>query len=52
MAKILDLVVEEAERMRKGATPNPFVGGGEYASWLARMKRPYLKQLARDRSAQ
>lgn len=42
----------KAERMRNGATPNPFVGGGEYASWLARMKRPYLKQLARDRSAQ
>jgi len=42
----------KAERMRKGSTPNPFVGGGEYASWLARMKTAYEKQLARDRSAQ
>jgi metallo-beta-lactamase class B len=38
----------KAERLRKGAAPNPFVGGGEYAEWLARMKKAFQDQLARD----
>jgi len=39
---------DKAERLRKGATPNPFVGGDEYRSWLSRMKAAYEEQLVRD----
>ncbi len=39
---------DKAERLRRGADPNPFVGGDEYASWLSRMKAAYSEQLARD----
>jgi metallo-beta-lactamase class B len=42
---------EKAERLRKGAAPNPFVGGDGYASWLSRMKAAYEEQLARDSSS-
>ncbi len=42
---------DKAERLRKSATPNPFVGGDEYAKWLDRMKRAFQEQLARDRAA-
>jgi metallo-beta-lactamase class B len=41
---------DKVERLRKGAAPNPFIGGDEYGSWLARMKAAYEEQLARDRS--
>jgi metallo-beta-lactamase class B len=41
---------DKAERLRKGASPNPFLGGEGYESWLARMKAAYEEQLARDRS--
>jgi metallo-beta-lactamase class B len=41
----------KAERMRKGAAQNPFVGGDDYAQWLARMKKAFQDQLARDRAA-
>jgi metallo-beta-lactamase class B len=41
----------KAERLRKGEAPNPFVGGDEYAKWLARMKKAYQDQLARDGAA-
>jgi metallo-beta-lactamase class B len=41
---------DKAERLRKGAAPNPFIGGDEYQSWLSRMKASYEEQLARDRS--
>ena len=39
---------DKAERLRKGAAPNPFVGGDEYTTWLSRMKTAYEEQLARD----
>jgi metallo-beta-lactamase class B len=41
----------KAERLRKGDAQNPFVGGDEYAKWLARMKKAYQDQLARDSGA-
>ncbi len=41
----------KADRLRKSAAPNPFVGGDEYAKWLARMKGAFQDQLARDRAA-
>jgi metallo-beta-lactamase class B len=41
----------KAERLKKGTAPNPFVGGDDYARWLARGKAAYEEQLARDRAA-
>jgi metallo-beta-lactamase class B len=41
---------EKAERIRTSRSPNPFVGGDEYASWLARMRKAFEEQLARDRA--
>ncbi len=41
---------DKAERLRKAAVPNPFVGGDEYTNWLSRMKTSYEEQLARDRA--
>lgn len=42
---------DKAERLRKSASPNPFIGGDEYARWLSRMKAAYEEQLARDSSS-